>query len=48
MLTLWDVTINPLVSAYAGILTPRISTTGAEQSARFAQTADVGGEASDR
>ena len=32
-----------LVSAYAGILTPRTSTTDAELSARFVRTAVVGG-----
>jgi hypothetical protein len=32
------------VSAYAGILTPHTSTTGAERSARFVRTAGVGGQ----
>jgi len=37
---------HPRISAYAGILTPRISTTGAERSARFVRTARAGGHAS--
>jgi len=36
------------VSAYAGILIPRTSTTGAERNARFARTVPVGGEAAGR
>jgi hypothetical protein len=48
MLMLWYVTINALVSAYAGILTPHTSITGAGRSARFVRTADVGGEAPGR
>jgi hypothetical protein len=36
------------VSAYAGILTARTSTTGAERSARFVRTARVGGQVSGR
>ena len=48
MLSLCDVTIDAPVSVYAGILTPRTSTTGAERSARFVRTAGAGGEASGR
>ena len=48
MLRLWYVTIDAHVSAFAGILTLRTSTTGAERNARFVRTADVGGEASGR
>ena len=36
------------VSANAGTLTPRTSTTGAERSARFVRTARVGGQAPGR
>ena len=46
MLKLCHVTIDAPVSACAGILTPRTSTTGAERSARFVRTAGVGGEVS--
>ena len=46
MLMLCYVTMDAPVSAYAGIPTPRTSTTGAERSARFVGTAGVGGEAS--
>jgi len=48
MLRLCYETIDAPASAYAGILTPRTSTTGAERSARFAWTVGVGGEASGR
>jgi len=37
---------DPLASAYAGIRTPRISTTGAERSAHFVRTARAGDQAS--
>jgi hypothetical protein len=47
MLRLCYLTIDAPVCVYAGILTPRTSTTGAERSARFVRTADVGDEASD-
>jgi hypothetical protein len=38
------ITTEAPVSAYAGILTPRTSTTGAERIARFVPTASAGGE----
>ena len=41
-------TTDASVFAYAGILTPRTSTTGAGRSARFVRTARVGGEISGR
>lgn len=40
--------IDAPVSVYAGTLTPRTSTTGAERSARFVPTARVGGQVSGR
>jgi hypothetical protein len=48
ILTLCYLKVDAPGSAYAGILTPRTSTTGAEQSARFVQTARVGSEAPGR
>ena len=48
MLVLCYLTMGASGSAYAGIRTPRTSTTGAERSARFARIAGVGGGASDR
>jgi len=39
-------TIDAPACAYAGILTPRTSTTGAERSARFVRAAAAGGHAS--
>jgi hypothetical protein len=46
MLMLCYMTMGAPASAYAGIPTPRTSTTGAEQNARFARTAGAGGAAS--
>ena len=46
MLMLCYITMGAPASAYAGIPTPRISTTGAERSARFVRTAGAGGVAS--
>jgi len=40
--------IDAPACAYAGILTPRTSTTGAERTARFVRTAAAGGHASGR
>ena len=40
--------IDAPVSVYAGILTPRTGTTGAERSARFVPTARVGGQVAGR
>jgi hypothetical protein len=44
VLTLWLTTRGGPVSAHAGILISRTSTTGAERNVRFARTAHVGGE----
>src|SRR5689334_15143649 len=48
LLRLCYLTVGPPLSAYAGTLTPRTHTTGAEPSVRFARTAVDGGHASDR
>ena len=48
MLMLCYMTMDAPASAYAGIPTPRTSTTGAERSARFVRTADAGGAAPGR
>jgi hypothetical protein len=48
MLMLCYMAMDAPASAYAGIPTPRTSTTGAERNARFARTADAGGAAAGR